>query len=183
MRTGEPGGERFEVPLGDAEAAQLLQQLRAAVATVCPYVAAAERDDLVQLAVMRVLNLLRKSAERREYSFSYLRRVAYSVFIDEMRSRQRAREEPLSGDGTVEHPGDGPGPERRALSREVATGLRDCLRGLISPRRRATVLHLQGHTVSEIAKLLSFNFKRAENLVYRGLADLRHCLAAKGITP
>jgi RNA polymerase sigma-70 factor (ECF subfamily) len=44
-------------------------------------------------------------------------------------------------------------------------------------------LHLQGYSVAEAAALLAFGLKQTENLVYRGLADLRRCLAAKGLAP
>ena len=54
---------------------------------------------------------------------------------------------------------------------------------LVLPRRLAVTLHLQGHTVPEAGSLLGWNAKRAENLVYRGLADLRDCLAGKGVRP
>jgi RNA polymerase sigma-70 factor (ECF subfamily) len=50
-------------------------------------------------------------------------------------------------------------------------------------RRLAVILHLQGHSVREAARLLDWAFKRTENLVYRGLADLRACLQSKGMTP
>ena len=50
-------------------------------------------------------------------------------------------------------------------------------------RRLAVTLHLQGHTVPQAARLLDFSPKQTENLVYRGLADLRACLLAKGIRP
>jgi len=33
----------------------------------------------------------------------------------------------------------------------------------------------------EVARALQFNEKRAQNLIYRGLEQLRRCLAAKGI--
>jgi RNA polymerase sigma-70 factor, ECF subfamily len=44
-------------------------------------------------------------------------------------------------------------------------------------------LYLQGHTVPETARILGWDAKRAENLVYRGLADLRQCLMGKGHRP
>jgi RNA polymerase sigma-70 factor (ECF subfamily) len=45
------------------------------------------------------------------------------------------------------------------------------------------ILYIQEHTVPEAARILGWTLKRTENLVYRGLADLRACLAAKGQTP
>src|SRR5688572_31583035 len=44
-------------------------------------------------------------------------------------------------------------------------------------------LHLQGHSVPDIGKLMSWAPKKADNLVYRGLADLRECLVSKGVKP
>jgi CHAT domain-containing protein len=50
-------------------------------------------------------------------------------------------------------------------------------------RRRAVMLYLLGHTVPQAGELLGFGAKKAENLVYRGLADIRSCLEGKGVTP
>jgi RNA polymerase sigma-70 factor (ECF subfamily) len=47
----------------------------------------------------------------------------------------------------------------------------------------AVALHLQGHSVPDIGKLMSWAPKKADNLVYRGLADLRECLVSKGVKP
>jgi RNA polymerase sigma-70 factor (ECF subfamily) len=44
-------------------------------------------------------------------------------------------------------------------------------------------LHLHGHSLVEAARILDWAAKQTENLVYRGLADLRKCLLAKGIRP
>jgi RNA polymerase sigma-70 factor (ECF subfamily) len=43
-------------------------------------------------------------------------------------------------------------------------------------RRTAVTLHLQGFRTGEVAAALGWTEKQAENLVYRGLADLRACL-------
>jgi RNA polymerase sigma-70 factor (ECF subfamily) len=37
--------------------------------------------------------------------------------------------------------------------------------------------------VAEAARILDWSPKRTENLVYRGLADLRGCLTSKGLKP
>ena len=74
-------------------------------------------------------------------------------------------------------------PERAGADREIRRGVRDCLLTLVRPRRLAVTLHLQGHSVRESAQLLEWNPKRVENLIYRGLGDLRRCLAGKGIAP
>jgi RNA polymerase sigma-70 factor (ECF subfamily) len=168
--------------LADEDAALLLEQLHRAVARVCPQWHSVERDDVVQAAIVRVLELRRRNPEREDLSFAYLRRVAYSAFIDEVRRRQRRGEEPLEPEGRPAVAAGNPGPERRSASREIGEAIRACLATLIRPRRLAITLHLQGHKVPEIARLLGWAAKRADNLVYRGLADLRECLAGKGVT-
>lgn len=74
-------------------------------------------------------------------------------------------------------------PERAGADLEIRRALRDCLAGLIRPRRLAVTMHLQGHSIQESARLLDWPSKRIDNLVYRGLGDLRRCLSTKGITP
>jgi RNA polymerase sigma-70 factor (ECF subfamily) len=88
------------------------------------------------------------------------------VVIDEIRRfrRQQRQAEQLPRDEGRE-----PGPEARS---EIL----DCLAGLQDRRRTAVVLHLQGFRTAELARALGWTEKQAENLVYRGLADLRACL-------
>ena len=54
---------------------------------------------------------------------------------------------------------------------------------MVESRRRAVALYLQGHTVPSIAELFGWSTKKAESLVYRGMANLRTCLTAKGVKP
>ena len=44
-------------------------------------------------------------------------------------------------------------------------------------------LYLEGCTVPESGAALGYTAKKASHLIYRGLADLRTCLAGKGVTP
>jgi len=76
-----------------------------------------------------------------------------------------------------------PDPERRAASGEIAAHIRKCLARLGASRCLAVTLYLQGCSVPETARRLSWPPKRAENLVYRGLSDLRACLVGKGLHP
>lgn len=164
---------------------QVREALQRAVRSVCPPSLADRRDDLVQAALMRVAKLQRRSETERELTSFYLRRVAHSALIDEIRRLRRRGEVPLEDDQGEERPivSETASPEDRLYGREIARGIRDCLTRLVAPRRRAVVLHLQGHNVPETAELMGWNEKRARNLVYRGLADLRRCLEAKGLVP
>lgn len=176
-----------EIPRQTVDIVALRQALARAVGRVCPGWLAADRDDLVQAALMRVLRKHEAGDGEGEgtprVASSYLHKVAYSVLIDEIRRVRRRRETSLD-DEAAEPPRDQPAdPERVAASAEIGRGIQSCLGGLAQDRRLAVTLHLQGHTVVEAARILDWPEKRTENLVYRGMADLRACLAAKGMRP
>lgn len=74
-------------------------------------------------------------------------------------------------------------PDRAARANEIRGALRDCLLSMRENRSLAVTLYLQGHTTPETGRLLGWTATKAENLIFRGLADLRRCLAAKGMRP
>ena len=76
-----------------------------------------------------------------------------------------------------------PGPDRHLAGSAIRQGVRSCLRELVAARRRAVTLYLMGDSVPRAAERLGWNRKRTENLVFRGLADLRRCLETKGLEP
>jgi RNA polymerase sigma-70 factor (ECF subfamily) len=163
---------------------QLRLDLVRAVRRICPSWLASRSEDVVQAALIRVSTLVEKGADPRPLSFSYLRKAAYSALVDEIRGLRRRQEVPLpeDSDAFVLHAAD-PSPERTTASREIGEGIIECLRRLVQSRRLAVTLFLQGHTVPEAAKILGWSGKATENLVFRGLSDLRSCLASKGIAP
>jgi RNA polymerase sigma-70 factor (ECF subfamily) len=152
------------------------------VSRVCPRLFSDRREDLVHDCLLRVMDVMRKSEGRRLTS-SYLYKVAYSVLIDEIRRVRRRRESPLAEGEPAVDAGARGNPEAAAAGREIGDGILECLRRLIRERRLGVTLYLQGHSVAEAAKILDWAPKKTENLVYRGLADLRDCLLSKGITP
>lgn len=162
---------------------ELRRRLSRAVVRVCPAWLSSHAEDIVQTALLRVLGAARVRGEGDpDLSSSYLEKAAYSATVDEIRRHRRRREEAAPMERPVrEAAADQADPETLAASREIAAGVGHCLSRLALPRRLAVTLHLQGHAVSEIAALLGWRFKKAENLVYRGLADLRRCLAARGL--
>lgn len=177
-----------ESPSQTADIAALRQSLARAVARVCPAWLAADRDDLVQVALLRVMRRLEAVGPpdgegTAPVASSYLHKVAYSVLIDEIRRVRRRRETSLDDEAAEPPRPQAPNPEQVAASAEIGRGIQGCLCHLARDRRLAVTLHLQGHTVVETAKILDWPEKRAENLVYRGLADLRACLASKGMRP
>ena len=142
------------------------------------------RDDLVQSAWIRVLEVQRRGDPDRPLSSSYLYKVAYSALIDEIR-RLRRRGEVALDDAPQERQMElrAAGPEQEAERHAIGWGIQECLQRMSSDRRLAVTLHLQGHTVPEAARILDWDTVRTKNLVYRGLADLRACLTSKGLTP
>ena len=159
----------------------LRRRLERAVSRLCPPWLTSQADDIVQVAMMR---LMARGEGVGPLASSYLWRVAFSVTVDEIRKARRRRETAMDdAGGATETPSDAAGPEDRAASRQLGLEIRDCLRRAARDRRLAVTLHLQGHGVPEIARLLDWPLKRTENLVYRGLADVRSCLASKGLKP
>lgn len=162
--------------------AQLRRSLVRAVARICPRWLAAQADDIVQAGMLRVMGILRESEGKAALNASYLWRVAYSATVDEIRRLRRRREVSLDEVSPEVLP-DASDPERSHAGNEIAQGVQACLGRLAEGRRLAVALHLQGHSVPEAAGLLGWGAKKVENLVYRGLADLRRCLIAKGLKP
>jgi len=117
----------------------------------------------------------------RPFASSYLYKVAYTALVDEIRRVRRRRETGLDDEAVAPVAVVQQDPERIAASREIGRGIQDCLSKMSRERRLAVTLYLQGHSVPEASRVLDWSAKRTENLVYRGLADLRECLTSKGM--
>lgn len=159
----------------------LRRQLTLAVRHVCPAWLSRYEDDLVQTAMIRVIQLA-PGESRAGFSTSYLWKVAFTVTVDEIRRQRRRPEDNLEANEAAEKVMAGPDPEALAIGRETGRTIQCCLACLGEDRRLAVTLHLQGHTVPEASRYLGWSPKRVANLTYRGLDDLRRCLVAKGQT-
>lgn len=131
--------------------------------------------------MIRVLDWQKKSEDPEGPPSSYLWKVAYSATVDEIRRARRRREnqvemEILEKQGPV----DEEGPFQAAVSDDLAQALNGCLKRLRENRRLIVGFHLLGHTLAESEELSGWDGKKVQNLLYRGLADLRQCLTAKG---
>ncbi len=163
--------------------AALRRRLEAAVRAVCPYWLRDQQQDIVQVAMLAILKQHEKQGIR-HFPASYLRRAAYTSMIDELRRRRSRGEVQLDEtDAELDLREDGANPERRCSGGEIAAGIRECLKRLAVPRRAAVTLHLLGHRVPRIAERMGWKPKQADNLVYRGMEDLRSCLIGKGLKP
>ena len=156
--------------------------VQAAVRRALPRTLEDRREDLVSVTLLKVLE--RKNEGVEGVNRSYLYKVAHSVVVDEYRRAQRRKEESL----TPSRPEPrservSSDPETTVHGRGLRNEIQSCLQNLAETRRRAVTLYLLGHTVPEASKLLDFSPKKTENLVYRGLSDLRGCLKKKGVEP
>lgn len=168
-------------------------RLRAALARAvrrqCPAWLASDAEDIAQVALTKVMASDKSTEGKPPLSSFYIYKVAHSALVDEIRRRRRRREVALEQEGEPGEPARQfepvakGNPEREATFRELGAAVRGCLIAMKRERRLAVMLYLQEHTVPEAARILGWSLKRTENLVYRGLSDLRQCLLAKGHTP
>ena len=158
---------RFGLPEGiDWE--DLRRQLERAVRTVCPYYLTDRQDDIVQEAVMKVMGLVERADEAPEtFTASYLRRVAYTALVDEIRRLRRDTEMPYDPNDPEQpdHPSDDPSALRLAMSAETRAAILECVGRLAASRRRAVQLKLQGIPVPRLQRSWSGPTRRPETIV------------------
>jgi RNA polymerase sigma-70 factor (ECF subfamily) len=173
----------------DARWVELATALARAVRRQCPSWLGDQAEDIAQAALVKVMASAKSGEGERPLSSFYLHRVAHSALVDEIRRRRRRAEVALEAvdqageeSRAIEPRAEGD-PERDASFRELGAAVRDCLMAMKEERRLAVMLYLERHTVPDAARILGWPVKRTENLVYRGLANLRACLRCKGHTP
>lgn len=173
----------------DSRWAALAATMARAVRRQCPPWLADQAQDIAQAALAKVVALDRAAEGKRPLTSFYLHKVAHSALVDEIRRRKRRREVSIEASGEGEEgaqsfePRAHGDPESHAAYRQLGLAIRACLAAATRDRRLAVVLYLQGHSVPEASRILGWDVKRTENLVYRGLADLRQCLLNKGHRP
>lgn len=161
---------------------QIRQVLERAMVRICPDWLQSSRDDLIQSAMLRILERHLPGEGKPALKASYLYKTAHSVLIDEIRRVQRRGETPLEQSPAIEDR-QSADPYQMTVGESLSKALRECLARLTRSRCLSVTLHLQGHRIPEIARLLAWRSKQADNNVYRGLADLRQCLKEKGFEP
>jgi RNA polymerase sigma-70 factor (ECF subfamily) len=162
----------------------LRQRITSAVRRTCPPWLSSQAEDIVQNVLVRLIQAEKKSEGNPGYSAMYLEKAAHGATVDEIRRRCRRKEQEIEDPRIMDRASDPEAdPEQRTSGAEVGQAIRKCLTRLVRPRRLAVTLYLQGCTVPETGERRGWTTKRAENLVYRGLADLRQCLERKGLNP
>jgi RNA polymerase sigma factor (sigma-70 family) len=163
-----------------AEHRALRAELSRAAEKLCPPWLRPSRDDIVQEAFLRVTGARAADGPPPR---SYLWKTVYTTMVDWIR-REEVRQRGRAADVAVESvAGQGATPESRATARQIGAHIHDCVGGLSEPRRAVVAMYLQGHGAAEISRLLGGAYKSVENLLHRGLVQVRACLQRKGVTP
>jgi RNA polymerase sigma-70 factor (ECF subfamily) len=143
-----------------------------------------ELDELMQAVRVRLWRARQSSEQITTTPTSYVYRTAISAALDLIRAR-RSREEPLDEvpEQEVHRLRTNPGPEGDVETAELANAVARAVDEITPSRRPVLRMHLAGYDRQEIAQLLGWSEAKTRNLLYRGLADLRVLLVARGIGP
>jgi len=183
-QSGHPSAEPTPPASGmDAASTALLRErIRREVVRFCPPWLRSEIDDIVQMTWMRLEAARKQDDGNRDPGATLIARLAFCATMDERRRLRRRREVALEESGNAASP-EREQPSSAAQAAEIRRAIGACLVAMLESRSLAVTLYLQGHGTAAAARLLGWGAVKTENLIYRGLADLRRCLAAKGITP
>lgn len=114
---------------------------------------------------------------------SYLYRTAVSAALDVIRRHRRTREAELDPDEDDPAMSDRVNPDSSLAASDLALQVERAIGEITESRRPVVRMYLAGYTREEIATLLGWTEAKTRNLLYRGLADLRARLAARGVGP
>jgi RNA polymerase sigma factor (sigma-70 family) len=140
-----------------------------------------ERDDLLQEVYIKIWKTIRDNDYEIRYLNAYIHKIVYSVFIDEI-NRINKEKEALHVCGALSRPNN----VRNGFAGGDDEIARDALirsiNGLKEARQRVIKLRLQGFTLTEIARLNQWPYRKTCSVFYRGLKELKDRLRAKGIS-
>jgi RNA polymerase sigma factor (sigma-70 family) len=150
------------------------------VARYCPAWLREQQEDLVQMALVRVL----RAGSTVEHRHAYFKRTAKATLMDEMR-RARHRSEVAMSTSIRRRATNSMdlSPETRVRGGQVGAAVQEAIGEVVASRQSAVRLYLEGHGVGEIARRLDQPRKTTANQVYRGLEDLREALRLRGVEP
>jgi RNA polymerase sigma-70 factor (ECF subfamily) len=146
----------------------------------------ADVDELVQDVRIRLWRArgAAGSEQIRDVTSSYVYRTAVSAALDLLRRRRAHHAEPLEPDdepGEASRVSEPVGPAEELAQSELAEEIARAVDTIAPARRPVVRMHLAGYPREEIAAMLGWTEAKTRNLLYRGLADLRERLTARGI--
>jgi len=141
-------------------------------------------DEVVQEVRVRLWRALASGEKIEAAPASYVYRTAVSAALDLIRRRRTKREETLELNPEAEAIAQAqPGIDQALEQEDLAAAVTRAIDGLVASRRPVVRMYLAGYQLEEIAELMGWTEPKTRNLVYRGLADLRAALTARGIGP
>lgn len=164
----------------DREYASLRKAIVRAVRRACPAWLVSHHEDIAQIAITKIAAVLEGGKPLADLSKAYVARVAYNAVVDEIRKQRRRHALSAVDDAPEDLPDAQLGQHKVLEGRQLGLAIKDCFADMAQTRRVAVGLYLEGRGATEIAKMFEWKRKQADNLVYRGLADLRKCLEGKG---
>jgi len=144
----------------------------------------ADVDELVQDVRIRLWRARGDSEQIRQVTSSYVYRTAVSAALDLLRRRRAHPAEPLEPagqPGEADQAAEPVGPAEELAESELAEEIVRAVDTIAPARRPVVRMHLAGYSREDIAELLGWTEAKTRNLLYRGLADLRERLTARGI--
>lgn len=137
-------------------------------------------EDIEQEVRLKIWKFLKKG-KKVDNLASYIKRVAYSTTIDELRRMMKQRptrdQEGMKKvfdniHGPARRAGDS-SPEVRLEDAETRQSVGALIDTLSENRRRVLHLYLSGMSIEEISESLAWDRPRVRHLFYRGLDDLK----------
>ncbi len=139
-----------------------------------------ERDDLLQEINIRIWKLYKDDGRNIRYFDAYLKKIVYSVFINEINRFNKENKALRMSEGIFDPPNgaDDRGPAADLSLKGLVVESLDDLNEL---KKRVIKLRLEGFTFSEIAQLNQWSVRKTHGIFYSGIKDLKHRLGEKGI--
>jgi RNA polymerase sigma factor (sigma-70 family) len=143
-------------------------------------------EDVEQEVRIKIWTFLKKG-KRIDNLPSYIKRVAYSKTIDELRKAMKQRppseaenlKRIFSGAGQITALPRESFPEGRLDESESREAIREMVDALSENRRKVLRLFLKGQTIEEISASLKWEKTKVRHLFYRGIDDLRESSRAR----
>ena len=137
-------------------------------------------DDLLQDILIRIWKALKDRNGEIQYLNAYVKKIVFSVFINEVNRLRRERQlissvenkQRLENEDNEDCAGSG------EVLKEIIV---ESLTSLGGAKRRVIELRLEGFTLAEIAQLNDRSISKTCNDYYRGIKELKHGLAKRGI--
>ncbi len=139
-----------------------------------------ESDDLLQETLIRVWKALKNRDGKLEYINSYVKKVVFSVYINEV-NRIRREKQLVASAGGQGFCDQETGRGRLDPAGLIEGAIMASLSALSETKRRVIRLHIEGFTLSEIALSNHWSFSKVRDNYYRGIEELRRRLARKGL--